>query len=153
MRALLPLLLLALATAPAFAQNTNQNTPQGNTAEREQLLNKEQKTSRQDQRTERIRVEDGGSRVDELRVGGQTQTITVQPKTGNMPAYEVLPSDGVRNLPGSRNGSESTTGPRVWNVIKFRQALPYRAATPHTAPDDRPLSRCALTDGRIYTSL
>ena len=69
MRALLPLLLLALATAPAFAQNTNQNTPQGN--------------------------------------------------TGNMPAYEVLPSDGVRNLPGSRNGSESTTGPRVWNVIKF----------------------------------
>ncbi len=119
MRALHPLLLLALATAPAFAQNTSQNATQGNTVKREQLSKQEQKATRQDQRTERIRVEDGGSRVDELRVGGQTQTITVQPKTGNMPAYEVLPSDGVRNLPGSRNGSESTTGPRVWNVIKF----------------------------------
>ncbi len=119
MRALHPLLLLALAAAPAFAQNTSQNATQGTTVERSQLPKTEQKTTRQDQRTERIRVEDGGSRVDELRVGGQTQTITVQPKTGNMPAYEVLPSDGVRNLPGSRNGSESTTGPRVWNVIKF----------------------------------
>ena len=119
MRALHPLLLLALATAPAFAQNTSQNAAQGTAVERSQLPKTEQKTTRQDQRTERIRVEDGGSRVDELRVGGQTQTITVQPKTGDMPAYEVLPSDGVRNLPGSRNGSESTTGPRVWNVIKF----------------------------------
>ena len=100
MRALYPLLLLALTTAPSFAQNTSQNAAQGTAVERS-------------------RVEDGGSRVDELRVGGQTQTITVQPKTGDMPAYEVLPSDGVRNLPGSRNGSESTTGPRVWNVIKF----------------------------------
>ncbi len=119
MRALHPLLLLALAAAPAFAKNTSQNATQGTTVERSQLPKTEQKTTRQDQRTERIRVEDGGSRVDELRVGGQTQTITVQPKTGDMPAYEVLPSDGVRNLPGSRNGSESTTGPRVWNVIKF----------------------------------
>ena len=119
MRALHPLLLLAFVSAPAFAQNTSQNATQGNTVEREQLSKQDQKATRQDQRTERIRVEDGGSRVDELRVGGQTQTITVQPKTGNMPAYEVLPSDGVRNLPGSRNGSESTTGPRVWNVIKF----------------------------------
>ncbi|GAB2533465.1 hypothetical protein [Simplicispira piscis] len=119
MRALYPLLLLALTTAPSFAQNTSQNAAQGTAIERSQLPKTEQKTTRQDQRTERIRVEDGGSRVDELRVGGQTQTITVQPKTGDMPAYEVLPSDGVRNLPGSRNGSESTTGPRVWNVIKF----------------------------------
>lgn len=71
------------------------------------------------QLTQRIQFEDAGSRVDELRVGGQTKSITVQPKVGNAPAYEVQPSDGVRNLPGSRNGSESNTGPRVWNVLKF----------------------------------
>ncbi|MGP1683110.1 MAG: hypothetical protein ACTS8S_12355, partial [Giesbergeria sp.] len=81
------------------------------------LSNTEQKGNRVEQRTERIHLEDKGSTVDELRVGGQTRNITVQPAAGNMPSYEVLPSDGVRNR--AQNGSESTTAPRVWNVIKF----------------------------------
>ena len=68
------------------------------------------------QRVERIRVEDEGSRVDEVRVGGQTQSITVTPKVGDMPAYEVQPNEGVRNR--SRSSSD-TTGPRVWNMLKF----------------------------------
>ena len=86
-------------------------------APRVKLPNKEQKPDRLNQRTERIRVEDEGSRIDELRVGGQTQSITVQPKLGNLPQYEVQPSDGVRNRP--RNGAETDTGTRVWNVKKF----------------------------------
>ena len=73
--------------------------------------------SRSEQRTQRIHVEDGGSRVDELRVGGQTKIITVQPKVGDVPAYEVQPSDGVRNRP--RNGAETNTGSRVWNLKQF----------------------------------
>ena len=117
MRAPHTLLLLALATAPAFAQNNSQNAPQPATDQREQLLNQEQSAPGQNQRTERIRVEDEGSRVDELRIGGQTQSITVQPKVGDMPAYEVQPSDGVRNR--ARNGAESNTGSRVWNLMKF----------------------------------
>ncbi|CAM4052860.1 hypothetical protein ACAN107058_22230 [Paracidovorax anthurii] len=53
-------------------------------------------------------------------MGGQTQSITVQPKAGSeMPEYEVQPTDGVRARPGSRNGAETITGPRVWNVMKF----------------------------------
>ena len=80
-------------------------------------MNAEQNSGRIEQKTEHIRLEDKGSTVDELRVGGQTRKITVQPGTENMPEYEVQPSDGVRNRP--RNGSESTTGPRVWNVMKF----------------------------------
>lgn len=111
------LLLLAFATAPALAQNTSQNAPQSPADGREQLSNQEQNAPHQNQRTERIRVEDGGSRVDELRIGGQTQSITVQPKVGDLPAYEVQPSDGVRNR--SQNGAEATTGSRVWNVMKF----------------------------------
>ena len=117
MRAVHSLLLLALASTPVLAQNTNQNATQAIPDGREQLSKSEQQPDRLNQRTERIRVEDGGSRVDELRVGGQTQSITVQPKVGNLPEYELLPSDGVRNR--ARNGAESTTGARVWNVMKF----------------------------------
>ena len=122
MRASTTLFLLALATAPALAQTSAQNPVQPTQQEREQLLNQEQKQDQQregrrNQRTERIRIEDEGSRVDELRIGGQTQSITVQPKVGNLPAYEVQPSDGVRNRP--RNGAETDTGSRVWNLKKF----------------------------------
>ena len=69
--------------------------------------------------TERIRTEDAGSRIDEVRVGGETQSITVQPKTGtDVPAYEVRPSDSTKgSAPGSASGG--TTGSRVWNVLKF----------------------------------
>ena len=74
--------------------------------------------SRHNQRVERIREEDGGSRIDELRVGGQTQTINVQPKVGNMPAYEVKPSNAAREGIPQNGSSDGTNGRRVWN-IKF----------------------------------
>lgn len=120
MRAAHTLLLLALASTPAFSQTNTQNAPQGNTGEREQLSNNEQQApGRLNQRTQRIQVEDAGSRVDELRVGGQTQTISVQPKAGNMPSYEVQSPDGARSRAGARNGAETSTAPRVWNVMKF----------------------------------
>lgn len=117
MRAFLPLLLLAFASAPAFAQNTSENGDQRLQDKGGKLSNTEQKSRGVEQRTERIHLQDQGSAVDELRIGGQTRSITVQPAAANLPSYEVLPSDGVRNR--AQNGSESTTGPRVWNVIKF----------------------------------
>ena len=49
-----------------------------------------------EKRIERIQVEDAGARIDELRVGGETKTITVQPK-GGMPGYDVQPVTGVRS--------------------------------------------------------
>ncbi|MCB1979166.1 MAG: hypothetical protein KDF25_07370 [Burkholderiaceae bacterium] len=110
-------LLLAFASSCALAQNTSQNGTQRTLDNPNQLSNTEQSRQRIEQRVERIHLQDQGSAVDELRIGGQTRSITVQPAAGNMPSYEVLPSDGVRNRP--QNGSESTTGPRVWNVIKF----------------------------------
>ena len=119
MRAVYPLLLLALASAPALAQNNAQNAPQPNGDKGEQLSQSEQQPPRMNQRTERIHIEDAGSRVDELRVGGQTQTISVQPKTANMPSYEVQSPDGARSRAGSQSGAETSTAPRVWNVLKF----------------------------------
>jgi hypothetical protein len=53
-------------------------------------------------RVEYLQVEDAGARIDEVRVGGQTQSITVQPKDG-MPAYQVAPK----------------TGERTWKVLGF----------------------------------
>ena len=61
------------------------------------------------QTIERIRTEDAGTRIDELRVGGQTQSISVQPKN-DMPAYEIRPADPQ----GGPNA-----GKRMWNFIKF----------------------------------
>ncbi len=119
MRAVHLLLLLGIASGTALAQNPSQIAPQGTADKREALQNTEQLSGRSNQRTERIQIEDAGSRVDELRVGGQTQTISVQPKAGNMPSYEVQSPDGARSRAGSHNGAETNTAPRVWNVLKF----------------------------------
>ena len=68
---------------------------------------------------ERIRVEDSGSRIDELRVGGETQSITVSPK-GNMPAYDVLPASANRAPSGGeRNSASGSGGTRVWKILGF----------------------------------
>ena len=69
---------------------------------------------RHNQRIERIRVEDGGSRVDELRVGGETKSITVQPKVGGLPAYDVAPA---RDAHGA--SQDGTTGRRTWKALQF----------------------------------
>jgi hypothetical protein len=121
MRALYTLLALALASAPALAQNTNEIGTKHNTVKREQLSNQDEQTlDRHNQKIERIVVEDAGSRVDELRVGGQTHSITVQPKTATpLPAYEVRANDGARARPGSLGESDTTRAPRVWNLRNF----------------------------------
>jgi len=120
MRAVHLLLLLGIASGTALAQSSSPNAPQGTADKREALSSPEQQPAgRANQRTERIHVEDAGNRVDELRVGGQTQIISVQPKTGNLPGYEVQSPDGARSRAGSNSGAETTTAPRVWNVMKF----------------------------------
>lgn len=100
-RLALPLLLAAW---PAFAQSQGQNSPQPAPAGREQLSNQEREVldGRRNQKIERIRLEDSGSVIDEVKYGGQTQSISVQPKAG-VPRYEVQP----------------VTGQRSWNVLNF----------------------------------
>ena len=108
--------LAALPLATAFAQSTVPaavNAAAGvNRVESESV-----QSSRANQKIERIHTEDQGSRIDELRVGGETQQITVQPKTGVAP-YEVLRSEGARGNPPPST-SNDTNGSRVWNVLKF----------------------------------
>ena len=121
MRAAPLFILLSLAAGSVLAQSSTPASeatavaapaPQGredNSAE----------TGKHNQRIEHIRVEDAGSRVDETRVGGQTQSITVQPKVGSMPEYEVQSNDGARAARNRDNNSGDTTGTRVWNFLKF----------------------------------
>ena len=75
--------------------------------------------SRNDQRIEHIRIEDAGSRIDELRVGGETRTITVAPK-GGMPAYDIEPATANRG-PGTteRSGAGASGGTRTWKILGF----------------------------------
>jgi hypothetical protein len=74
---------------------------------------------RKNQRVERIHHEDAGVRIDELRYGGQTQSIVVQPKA-IVPEYEIQPTDLARSRPADhRDGMSSATGQRVWNLFRF----------------------------------
>jgi hypothetical protein len=71
-----------------------------------------------EQRIERIHHEDAGSSIDELRYGGETQSITVQPKA-NVPSYEIEPTDGTHSQPAARDGVGPAPGQRVWNILKY----------------------------------
>ena len=118
MRAPILFSIAVLASAAAWAQPSSEAAPAAAPASAGQpQQDNSAAPSRQNQRIERIREEDSGSRVDELRVGGQTQSINVQPKAGNMPSYEVKPGhagkDGI-----NQSGSDGTNGRRVWN-LKF----------------------------------
>ncbi len=70
------------------------------------------------QRVERIRIEDSGARVDEVRYGGVTQSITVQP-AANVPGYEVLPSTSTQARPGNSADIGAGQGVRVWKFLNF----------------------------------
>ena len=73
---------------------------------------------RDTQRIEHIQHEDAGSRVNELRVGGETRSISVQPKAG-VPGYDVRPADASGTAAGSREAGPGSAGPRVWKLHQF----------------------------------
>ena len=107
-----------LASAAAFAQApTPTPAPAGNPnapVVREDPVQRDGRT----QRIENIRIEDAGSRVDEVRTGGETKSITVQPKVA-VPPYEVQPAD--RSGTGANSGETAPggAGRRVWKVLNF----------------------------------
>jgi len=74
---------------------------------------------RKNQKIEHIHLEDAGSVIDEVRYGGQTQSITIQPKA-NVPEYEIQPTDLAHSRPGDhRGGLGEAHGERVWNLFRF----------------------------------
>lgn len=65
-------------------------------------------------RVERITHEDALSRIDELRVGGQTRSIDVTPKNG-APGYEIQPSSGAE----SASDAPGNGGRSRWRILSF----------------------------------
>jgi hypothetical protein len=57
--------------------------------------------------------EDDQVRIEEVRVRGQTQSITVKSKIRGFAPYQILPGSGARDPSQPGQGS----GQRVWNFV------------------------------------
>lgn len=113
--------LLLLAPALALAQGTPAADGNGGATPALQGPQAGQKSGeksgeKSEQKVEQIRHEDAGSRIDELRVGGETRTITVQPKNGNAPAYEITPPSNNVN---PSNADHNSQGGSRWKVLSY----------------------------------
>jgi hypothetical protein len=62
-------------------------------------------------------IEDESTRIEELKVRGQTQRITVRPK--GMKAYEIIPADQGRDMSESAGSQRGAAGKRVWRIFTF----------------------------------
>ena len=64
---------------------------------------------------QRLVAEDDQVRIEELRVRGQTRSLTVRSKTAGVKPYEIITADGARDLSQDRRA----TGQRVWHLLSF----------------------------------
>jgi len=111
-------LTCVLGTGPAWGQ-TGSSKPVTGTESKATLLSiSEQNGNPPDERPlplmAHARFEDDGSIIDEIRIGGETRRVTVQPKA-NMPAYEIRPTNGARRA----HTVDANGSPRVWNLLNF----------------------------------
>ena len=110
MRASFLLLLPCFAWGAASAQPQLPGSPAGGVGAREPLQQAETADPRRNQKIERMRIEDDGARIDELRVGGQSLSIVVQPKSP-LPEYEFQPTDLSRSRPADNSARGNWCGP------------------------------------------
>ena len=90
---------LALAgLGPAAAQSAGSAAPRGG-----------------EPAVQRTVIEDDAVRIEELRVRGQAQSITVRPKMAGARPYQILPGNTGRDPSQARDGA----GQRVWQMLSF----------------------------------
>jgi hypothetical protein len=108
---MLALPLLALVPAPfALAQQPAATAP---------VAAAQAPAANAGDRIERITHEDSLSRIEELRVGGQTQSIEVQPKNG-APAYQITTEQGLAPARGDVAGQRTgNAGRSSWRILSF----------------------------------
>ncbi len=68
-----------------------------------------------DAAVQRLVSEDDQVRITELRLRGQTQRISIDPKDSAAPRYEITPQAGGSDPSAAKSGA----GQRVWNVLTF----------------------------------
>jgi hypothetical protein len=61
-------------------------------------------------------VEDDQVRIEELRVRGQVQRITVSPKASGVAPYQIVPPEAGRDM---SQQSKGISGQRLWQVFSF----------------------------------
>lgn len=64
-----------------------------------------------------IVIEGENTRVEELRVRGQTQSVVVTTKGGAR--YEMVIGDNSRDLSSDGGAQKGAAGQRVWRVLSF----------------------------------
>jgi len=75
-----------------------------------------QTTPRPEPAIKRTVVEDDKVRIEELRVRGQVQRITVSPKASGVASYEIVPPDAGRD---QSSQSKGIAGQRLWQLFSF----------------------------------
>lgn len=60
-------------------------------------------------------VEDDKVRIEELRVRGQVQRITISPKASGVRSYEIVPADAGRDA----SQTKGLTGQSLWQLFSF----------------------------------
>lgn len=63
----------------------------------------------------RIVLEDDAVRIEEVRVRGQVQRISVTPKAAGARPFEIVPADPARDVSQQRG----LAGQRLWNLFSF----------------------------------
>ena len=79
-------------------------------------MREETKLDRATQKVEQIRIEDSRNRIEEVRSGGETSSINVQPKA-DVPPYDVQPRDMSR--PQVPEGVPGGAGQRTLKILSF----------------------------------
>lgn len=67
---------------------------------------------------QRTVIEDRSAHIEELRVRGQLQKVTVDPK-GSAPSYEIIVGGGEHEFPEGMKPTRGAAGKRVWNIFRF----------------------------------
>ena len=93
-------LALVSLCAPCWAQNSALPTPA-------------------EPKVQRTVIEDEGTRIEELRVRGQTQSIVVTSKQAGGSRYEIITGDGSRDLTAGPSSARGAVGQRVWRMFSF----------------------------------
>jgi hypothetical protein len=75
-----------------------------------------QAPTRPEPEIKRAVIEDDKVRIEELRVRGQVQRITVSPKASGVRPYEIVPPDPGRD---ASQQSKGLSGQRLWQVFSF----------------------------------
>ena|GEM_PF-997924 len=78
---------------------------------------KEKAANASEPRVQYTVIEDDSTRIEELKVRGQTQRITVSPK--GMKSYEILPASEGRDMSDSAGSQRGAAGKRVWRIFNF----------------------------------